>query len=107
MCFFRENNKKNYKKEEMDNKIQIQEYPIDTSITSVSVSVENFSLNATDCWLQVMEYDANNKFLNVSRVYVPPEIYMSWATDDDYLIEYCLSELGFIRKPELKVHFPE
>ena len=91
----------------MDDRIKIEPYPIDTAIASVSVSVENFTLNATDCWLQVIEYDANNKFLNVSRVYVPPEIYMDWGSNDDYLIEYCLEQLNFIRKPELKVHFPE
>ena len=91
----------------MDDKIPIVPYPIDTSISSVSVSVENFTLNALDCWLQVFEYDANDKFLNMNRVYVPSEIYAEWGTNDDSIVDHCLEQLGFIRKPELKVHFPE
>lgn len=86
--------------------VEIVPYPLDNSIVYVSVSVENFQLNAVDCWLQVYEYDANNKFLNVNRVYVPSEIYQDWGTNDDYLVEYALDTLGFVRKPELNVQFP-
>lgn len=89
-----------------DNRITIEPYPVDNAISSVSISVENFTLNAVDCWIRVLEYDANNKFLNVSRVYIPPEIYHDWGTNDDYLVEYCLDTLNFVRKPTLNINFP-
>ena len=89
-----------------DSKVPIVPFPLNNSIAYVRVSVENFQLHATDCWLQVFEYDADDKFLNMSRVYVPPEIYSEWGTQDDYLVEFALDQLGFERKPEVNVNFP-
>ena len=86
--------------------VEIVPYPLDTNISFISVSVENFQLNAVDCWLQVYEYDANNKFLNVNRVYVPSEIYQDWGTNDQFIIDFALAALGFERK-EVMVQFPE
>lgn len=88
-------------------KIEIEPYLIDSSINYVKMFIDDFRLNAIDCWVSCYQYDKNDKMIQMSRVYIPPEIYKDWATDDDYLIEYCMEQLGFIRKPELKVRFPE
>lgn len=86
--------------------IYIEPYPIDQSIDHVKIQIEDFRLNALDCWCSVYEYDSKDKFINMSRVYVPSDVYTQWSTDDEYLVEYCLKQLGFVRKPELNVHFP-
>lgn len=90
----------------MNDNIPIKPYPIDQSIAYVRIMIENFQLNAIDCWCTVYEYSIDDKFINMSRVYVPPEIYVHWSTEDNYIVEYCLKQLGFERKPEVNIEFP-
>lgn len=78
--------------------IEIEPYPIDTAIHYVKVYLEGIKLNAVDCYCSVYEYDVNRRLLNMTRVYVPPEIYAEWGTSDDYIIDYCLDQLGFHKK---------
>lgn len=87
--------------------IPILPYPIDKTIAYVRVLIDNFQLQATDCWCSVYEYTSDDQFINMSRVYVPPDIYEHWGVDDDYLVNYCLETLGFERKPEVNIDFPE
>lgn len=89
-----------------NDKIELEPYPIDTSIDYVRIYIENFQLNAIEGWVNVYEYDKNDKFINVSRVYIPPDVYSEWATDDNYIIEYALDQLGFHRRPTVSVEFP-
>lgn len=85
--------------------IYIEPYPIDQSIDHVKIKIEDFRLNALDCWCSVYEYDSNDKFINMSRVYVPSDVYTQWSTDDEYIIQYCLNQLGFHPKQPVNIDF--
>ena len=87
-------------------KIEIIPYELVNEIAYVKMSVENFTLNAHDCWVQVLQYRADDYFLKFDRVYVPPEVYGEWATDDAVIIDFVLDQLGFVRKPEVNIEFP-
>lgn len=90
----------------MTEDIEIKPYPIDQSIAYVRVMIENFELNAIECYCSVYEYGKDDKFINMSRVYIPPEVYQNWGVSDDYIIDYCLDQLGFERKPQVNINFP-
>ena len=87
--------------------IFILPYPISTAVDHIKIFVDNFQLNAIDCFCSVYEYDENDKLLNVHRVYIEPELYAEWGIDDNYLVELVLDKLGYIRKPENTIQFPE
>lgn len=84
--------------------IMIETYPINPSIQYIRVAVEDFRLGADDGWLLVKEYDKDDKFLNLTRVYIPPDIYDEWR-DDDYLIDYAMEYIGFLRKKPFTIFF--
>lgn len=87
--------------------IPIIPFAVDMEIDYVKIYVENFQLNAIDCWVSVYEYDKNDKFINVSRLYVPPEVYSEWSTSDDYIIDYALDQLAFQKRPDTMIHFSQ
>lgn len=92
----------------MSESIPIQPYPINRSIDNVKVYIDNFQLMATSGSATVYEYDASGTLLNVSRVPIPSDIWQEWATDDLFIIDYCLDILGFERRPDASpVLFPE
>lgn len=86
-------------------RVDIEPYPINPEIKYILLHVDNFQLGADDGWVSVIEYDKNDKFLNMTRVYLPHEVYSEWACDDDYIVEYCMDYLGFKRKKEIYLHF--
>lgn len=89
-----------------ENKIDIIPYPVDTSISYVRVNFDNFQLNAIDGWVSVYEYDKDDRFINMNRVYLPSEVYSEWARDDFFVIDYALDQLGFERRPPVSIDFP-
>jgi len=89
-----------------ENKIDIIPYILDTTISYVRVYIDNFELNALDAWVKVCEFDKNDKFVNVNRVYLPPEVYSEWSRDDMFVIDYALDQLGFERRPTVEIVFP-
>ena len=92
----------------MSEAIPIQPYPINRSIDHVKVFVDNFQLLATSGSATVYEYDVSENLLNVSRVPIPADIWTEWATDDYYIVDFVLDQLGFERRPDLSpVVFPE
>lgn len=80
--------------------IEIEPYPIDSTIHHIKIYVENFHLNRRDCWCLVHQYDKDDVMITATRVYVPPEIYMDWGTNDSYLEDWVMDYLGMIRKRE-------
>lgn len=95
----------------MSDKIEIVPYPINQNIDHIKVFVDNFQLNAIDCWCSVYEYDASEKLVNVHRVYIPPEEYRDWGKEDAYLVELVLDKLGYERRgcaelPDVLINFP-
>jgi hypothetical protein len=89
-------------------RIDIVPYPLDRQIDHLKVFVDNFRLGATDCFCTVYEYDVNGILLNVHSVYIEPELYSEWGTNDTYLIDIVLDKLGYVQRDEHSpVEFPE
>jgi hypothetical protein len=85
--------------------IPIMPYPISTAVDHIKIYVDNFQLNAIDCWCSVYEYDVSDKLLNVHRVYIEPELYAEWGTVDQYIVDIVLDKLGYERKREPVIQF--
>ena len=74
--------------------------PFQTQISYVKMMINNFTLKARDCQVSVWEYSETDKLLDFKHVYVPPEVYEQWMNDDQYIIDYTLTTLGYVKKPE-------
>lgn len=83
----------------------IETYHINPAIQYIRMAVEDFQLGAKDAWVSVKEYDKDDRFLNMTRVYVPPGIYAEWSRDDDYIIEYVMDYIGFEKKKPFTIFF--
>lgn len=99
--------KKKWKKKRMTytEPIMIETYPINPKIQYIRMAIDDFKLGAEDCWVVVKEYDKDDFFLNLTRVYVPPEVYAEWSTDDDYIVDYAMDYIGFVRKKPFTIFF--
>ena len=92
----------------MSEDIKIEPYPINRSIDHVKVFIDNFQLLATSGSATVYEYDVSDTLLNVSRVPIPVDTWTSWGSDDMFIVDFVLDQLGFDRKPEpAPIVFPE
>jgi len=92
----------------MSETIEIQPYPINKEISYLKIFLDNFQLNAKEGVCSVYEYTSTDCLINVSRVPIPHEIYSEWGTNDDYIVEFVLDQLGFERKPDIPpIEFPE
>lgn len=78
---------------------------IDPSVRYIKVQMLDFQLNAVDGNVLVYIYDKDDFKIDCRRLYIPPDVWTEWGTDDDFLIDYCIQTLGMIRKPELMFHF--
>lgn len=85
--------------------IMIEPYPINPKIQYIRMGIDDFQLGAEDAWVVVKEYDKDDFFLNLTRVYIPPEIYEEWGTDDWYIIDYVMDYIGFIKKKPFTIFF--
>lgn len=85
--------------------IRIDPYPVNPNIQYIRMGIDDFKLGASDCWVIVKEYDKDDFFLNLTRVYIPPEVYAEWSRDDDYIMDYVMDHIGFRRKKPFSVYF--
>lgn len=81
----------------MDEKISVIPKPFTRHIEYVSMSVDNFRLNADSCTFTVYQYDENMKLITVDRIFIPPEIYRTWGSCDEEIINWVLQQLDFQR----------
>jgi hypothetical protein len=84
--------------------INIEPVPVDNQITSIKLFIDNFTLNASDCWISVYKYDKNEKLVDVVRVYIEPELYVDWGVSDKYIEDIVLSKLDYTRKVDVFVN---
>lgn len=84
--------------------MKIDVYP-ENGTDAVRLKIEDFELNAEDCHVCVYKYN-NKQMWGFTKVYVPPDIYQEWGRDDNYIVDYVLDALGFVRKPEFTINFP-
>lgn len=69
----------------------------DFAITQVNVEMPIFTLNATESTVYVYLYTSESRLVECKLVQIPPEIYSQWAQDDNFIIDYALTELGLSR----------
>lgn len=77
--------------------IEIQPFTKESIVTKVSIELPSFALNATETTAHVTMFTAETRFVEVRTVNIPPEIYSEWGTDDNFIIDYVLTELGLTR----------
>jgi hypothetical protein len=66
-------------------------------VTKVSIEMQGFQLNATSGQAVVIMYDNNDHCINTQIVDIPEAIYKQWGTDDNYIIDYVLSQIPATR----------
>jgi len=82
----------------MDSFIDVQPCTLPAPVvTKVQIRMPNFSLLATETDVSVMMYSANDQFVKGVLVHIPADIYSQWGTDDNFIVDYVLSELGLER----------
>lgn len=74
-------------------------------IVYVEMKIDDFELLSHECNVRVLKYDDNEVLCGMTNVHIPPKIYSEWATDDYYIIEYVLDELGLVLKQEIEIEF--
>lgn len=76
--------------------------PVEKTIleTKVLLDFPIFQLNATEADIYATFYDSNDIFVERKIVHIPPEIYIQWGTDDNFIIDYAFSQLGVERLPD-------
>ncbi len=79
------------------NKIDVVPVSVSLNIEKVDVQCINFQLNATEGRVQVVRYTGTNKFVDTQIVVIPTEVYSTWGTDDNAIIDYALQQLGMER----------
>lgn len=80
--------------------IKVQPYIVDPRIVSIKIYVEDFYLNRHECWCLVYQYDKEKILIATTRVHVPPEIYLEWGTNDSYIEDWVIDQMGMERKRE-------
>lgn len=75
--------------------VPIQPSPFQKEIVSVQITIDNFQLDAKECSCSCYCYDAQRRLLDVQRVQINEEEYAAWGTDDSYIVDLCLTKLGF------------
>lgn len=80
-----------------NNHILIQPVPVETIIHHVVINMDDFKLNAIEGDVVVYQFDSTNRLLNVNRVKIEQSIYLEWGKDDNFIVDYALSQLGFQR----------
>lgn len=78
--------------------ISIEPFPAMFMATQVEVTMPLFSLNATDGTVLVDLYTTEQRVIERKTVYVPPDIYSQWGSDDNFIIDYVLNEIGIVRQ---------
>lgn len=66
-------------------------------VTKVRIDLPSFELNATEATAHVTMFTEETRFVEAKTVTIPPEVYVAWGTDDNFIIDYVLTELGLTR----------
>ena len=69
-----------------------------TVATSVTITIPSFELHATETDVYATLQDSSGRYVDRKVVHIPPEIYAGWGTDDTYIEEYVLAELGLVKQ---------
>lgn len=77
--------------------IQIVPIPTTFVVTHVRISLSPFSLFATETTASVDYMINEDRAIDRKVVHIPPDIYAYWGTDDTFIVDYVLEQLGITR----------
>lgn len=77
--------------------IEIQPFTKESIVTKVSIDLPSFTLNAAEATAHVTMFTEETRFVEAKTVPIPSEVYVAWGTDDNFIIDYVLTELGLTR----------
>ena len=77
--------------------ISIEPHTKESIVTQVQIELSSFSLNATEGMAVVTMFTDATRYVECQTVPIPSEIYTVWGQDDNFIVDYVLTELGFVR----------
>lgn len=66
--------------------------------TKIQLTVPSFQLNETEMDVYATLYSADDRFVDTKTVHIPPDVYTKWGTDDGFIEDYVIAQLGVTRK---------
>jgi hypothetical protein len=81
--------------EKMRLSIQPKEEIVRKTITAIDISVERVALNVSAS-IQVKMYDESGAIVDYQVIMLKGDDYAQWAADDQYIIEFVCTRLGFV-----------
>jgi len=75
--------------------INIVPVPIEKIIHKVSISIDVFTLNATEGTATIYKLTEDDKLIDIVSVPIPTEIWQAWGQDDSFITTYILLQLGY------------
>lgn len=75
--------------------IDVKPQNVQFEIVKIGISLDNFVLYAVDARATVRYLTANGITVKVESIYIPPEIYSQWGTDDTFIVDYVLQQIHF------------
>ena len=81
----------------MDSFIPIAPFAVTKQATKVQISMPSFHLNETEADVYVTLYTDAGGFVDSKLVHVPPDIHAKWGTDDNYIVDYVMTQLKVTR----------
>lgn len=79
----------------MSSTIQVKPKDLFFEISKLELSFENFTLHAVDGYVNVTYFTNAGFIVHIERVYIPPNIYSQWGTDDTFITDYVLQQIHF------------
>lgn len=81
----------------MNENINIQPVEVVKTCVKVYMSIDNFQLNAKNCFVTVRKLDSSDFLIDIVSVFINDEEYSQWSYQDDYIINLVLNKLGLVR----------
>jgi hypothetical protein len=80
--------------------VQITPTSVTNTSTSVEVTMPDFKLGSTEGNARVIFMTSEGAFIDLKHIPIPPEVYVQWGTDDNFIVNYVLQQLNLIATEE-------
>lgn len=74
--------------------IPIAPFSVTKQATKIQLTVPSFQLNETEMDVYVTLYSDDDHLVDTRIIHIPPAVYAQWGTDDDYIVNYVITQLG-------------
>lgn len=77
--------------------IPIAPFSVTKQATKMQLTIPSFQLNETEMDVYATLYSADDRLVDTRTIHVPPDVYAKWGTDDNYIVNYVVSQIGVTR----------